>query len=102
MLSNNKEEVFVFRGCVDQKFFKNHLFLMQVSSCTSKIILFSLPTAVCLVNVKNHVVQHGSEPAFLPKDFRKVELKAVFNTMTSFVRKPYSNDGNLTIILISD
>lgn len=78
MLSNNKEEVFVFRGCVDQKFFKNHLFLMQVSSCTSKIILFSLSTAVCLVNVKNRVVQHGSEPAFLPKDFQESRAEGCF------------------------
>lgn len=76
MLSKNKEEVFNSL-CVDQKFFKNHPFLMQVSNCSSKITLFSLSTTVCLANADNLVVQPGSEPGFLPKDFVKTEMKAI-------------------------
>ena len=78
MLSNNKAEMYLFL-CVDQKFFKNGPLLMQISSCTGKMMLFSPPTTVCLADVKNLVVQRGSEPAVLPKGFMKVELKAVFS-----------------------
>lgn len=73
--------------CVDQKFFKNHPFLMQIPSCTSKIILFSLSTAVCLAIVKNFV------NVFLPKDFTKVEMEAVFSICALCLQ------GNLTPVM---
>lgn len=76
---DNKKRREDFFVCVDQKFFKYHLFLMQIPSCTSKIILLRFSTTVCLGNMKNLVLQRGSEPAFLPRDFMKVEMKARFS-----------------------
>lgn len=50
---------------------------MQILNCSSRITLFSLSTTVCLANVDNPIVQPGSEPEFLPKDFVKIEVKVI-------------------------
>lgn len=41
VLSSNREKFFCVHVCLDQKFLQNHYFLMQTSSCTSKMLSLS-------------------------------------------------------------
>lgn len=66
---------------------------MQTPSCTSRRTLLSVSPAVCLENIKDLALQRGSEPAFLPKGFLRVEVKVVFSVWWLDLQ------GNLTPVM---
>lgn len=88
LFSNSKKEVFIFFMCW-QEVFENRLYLMQISSCSGKLISLTLPAAVCLANKGSSTAVGVTASISSQELYGSWDEGCVFSTITWFSRKPY-------------
>lgn len=92
----------LFFSCVDRKFLRIVSFWCRYQAVVVNWY-HSLFLLLFVLQIKDLLLQCGSQPAFLPRNSMEVEMKAVFSVQElDFQGNLTSSDGNLTIILVFD